>query len=189
MTDLNNPVASGQPTERVLGQRSIPAGEARSIIIRQRYDAPIEEVWSACTDPNRINRWFIEPKGDLRQGGTFALQGNAHGDILRCEPPRRLTLGWIYGDKPDSEVELRLSEEGTGTLLELEHATVSDEMLVEVAVGWEMALDFLGMFLRGDLSGGPIPEDAAAEFEPSPEMMRIAQERAETWAALVSSGS
>ncbi|GIJ34838.1 SRPBCC family protein [Verrucosispora sp. WMMD703] len=189
MSELNNPVASGQPTERLIGRRSIPAGDARSVIIRQRYDAPVEEVWSACTDPNRINRWFIEPKGELRQGGTFDLPGNAHGDILRCEPPRLLTLSWIYGDKPDSEVELRLSEDGSGTLLELEHATVSDLMLIEVAVGWEMALDFLSMFLRGDLPGAPVPEDAAEEFEPSPEMMRIAQERGQTWAALVNAES
>jgi uncharacterized protein YndB with AHSA1/START domain len=186
---VNNPVASGQATERALGRRRIAAGDARSIIIRQRYDAPVDEVWSACTDPNRINRWFIEPQGDLREGGNFALQGNAHGDILRCEPPRRLTLSWVYEGKPDSEVELRLSEDGTGTLLELEHATVSEPMLVEVGVGWEMALDFLGMFVRGDLPGGPVPEDAAEEFEPSPEMMRVSQERAETWAALVQSGS
>lgn len=44
MSELNNPVAARQPTERLIGQRSIPAGDARSVIIRQRYDAPVEEI-------------------------------------------------------------------------------------------------------------------------------------------------
>lgn len=82
-------------------------------------------------------------------------------------------------------MELRLSEDGSGTLREVEHATVSDLMLIEVAVGWETALDFLSRFLRGDLPGIPVPEDAAEEVEPSPEMMRIAQERGQTWVVLV----
>lgn len=82
-------------------------------------------------------------------------------------------------------MERRLSEDGSGTLREVEHATVSDLMLIEVAVGWETALDFLRRFLRGDLPGIPVPEDAAEEVEPSPEMMRIAQERGQTWVVLV----
>jgi len=44
VSELNNPVAAGQPTERLIGQPSIPAGDARSVIIRQRYDAPVEEI-------------------------------------------------------------------------------------------------------------------------------------------------
>ncbi len=39
-------------------------------------------------------------------------------------------------------MERRLSEDGSGTLREVEHAAVSDLMLIEVAVGWETALDF-----------------------------------------------
>ncbi|NIL58463.1 hypothetical protein [Salinispora arenicola] len=82
-------------------------------------------------------------------------------------------------------MERRLSDAGSGTLREVEHAAVSDLMLIEVAVGWETALDFLRRFLRGDLPGIPVPEDAAEEVEPSPEMMRTAQKRGQTWAALV----
>jgi uncharacterized protein YndB with AHSA1/START domain len=170
-------------TERGLGHRQIAAGGARSVVISQRHSASIERVWRACTDPNGINRWFIPPQGDLRPGGTFHLPGNASGTILRCTAPTLLTLSWVYGDKPDSEVELRLSADGDETRLELEHATVSDETLVELAIGWEMALDFLGMFLRGDLPDEPIPD--TGDFQPTPEMMKLAEERAHTWGTVI----
>ena len=184
---MTGPVVPHTATERQLGHRRIALGEARSVVIRQRHAAPIDAVWRACTDPNRINRWFIEPSGDLRPGGTFSLTGNASGEILRCEPPRLLTLTWAYGDKPDSEVELRLSEQSGSTVLELEHATVSDEMLIEVAIGWEMSLDFLGMFLRGELPDEPIPE--TADFQPTPEMMQLAQERGQARGTVVAGAS
>jgi hypothetical protein len=73
-------------THREGGRRRIAAGEARTALIRRRYDASIEDVWEACTDPDRMGRWFIKPKGDLR-GGTFSLEGNAR----RRDPPVRAT--------------------------------------------------------------------------------------------------
>ena len=44
-------------------------------------------MWDACTDPERIGRWFLPVSGDLRLGGRYQLEGNAGGEILRCEPP------------------------------------------------------------------------------------------------------
>ncbi len=91
-------------THREVGTRRIGAGEARTALMRRCYDAPVEEVWDAVTDPERISRWFIKPTGDLRAGGTFSLPGNASGEILRCEPPRLLTASWSYPGRPVDEV-------------------------------------------------------------------------------------
>jgi uncharacterized protein YndB with AHSA1/START domain len=114
-------------THREVGSRRLPAGEGRTVLLRRRYDAPIEEVWNACTDPDRINRCFLPVTGDLRLGGTYQLKGNAGGEILRCEPPRLLKVTWVFGDNPASEVEVRLSPGAGGeTLFELEHAAVVD---------------------------------------------------------------
>jgi hypothetical protein len=41
---------------REVGRRQIAAGEARTALLRRRYDAPIEDVWDACTDPVRVAR-------------------------------------------------------------------------------------------------------------------------------------
>jgi hypothetical protein len=57
MTDKASPVTE---THREVGRRRIAAGEARTALIRRRCDAPVEDVWDACTSPDRLNRWFLE---------------------------------------------------------------------------------------------------------------------------------
>ncbi|OOC53351.1 MULTISPECIES: SRPBCC family protein [Nocardiopsis] len=187
---MTETASSSAGTHREVGRRTIDAGEAHTALIRRTYSASVEEVWSACTDPKRINRWFMEPAGDLRAGGNFALEGNASGSILKCEAPHLLALTWEYGDDPAAYVELRLSEaEGGGTLLELEHASVSESFLVSdpetgdwgVGVGWEMPLDFLESYLKGETPDAPTSE----WFEFTPEVEKRAAERGALWAKAV----
>ena len=40
-------------TDREVGHKRIAAGDARTATIRRRYDASVEDVWSACTEPDR----------------------------------------------------------------------------------------------------------------------------------------
>lgn len=149
-------------TQRGIGSRRLAGGEGRSVVLRRNYDAPIEDLWEACTDPERLGRWFLPVTGDLRPGGTYQLQGNAGGEILRCEEPRLLAVSWVYGDAPAGEVELRLSPSGEGgTIFELEHAGVIEGMTVAdhamaVGTGWDPALISLGMFLRDEAIEDPV---------------------------------
>jgi uncharacterized protein YndB with AHSA1/START domain len=174
-------------THREIGRRRIAAGDARTVVIRRRYDAPVEDVWAACTTPARVGRWFAPVTGDLRHGGTFQLENNAHGDILRCEPPRLLHLTWVYGDRPTEEVWARLSPAGDGdTVLEIEHATVATtvewegqemDALLGLGPGWEPAMTYaLTALLRGEMPSTP-PDTAAIEAA-------IAESTA-AWAALI----
>jgi uncharacterized protein YndB with AHSA1/START domain len=178
--------------QREVGHRRIGAGEARTAVLRRRYDAPIEDVWEACTVPERLNRWFLQVSGDLREGGRFSLEHNASGEILRCEPPRLLAVSWVYGDRPVDEVELRLAPaEDGGTLLELEHATVMGvvewegrpvDVITGVGSGWELPLDcYLAAYLRGELPDRP----SAEWYEPTPEDEQLANRSAKAWAALI----
>jgi uncharacterized protein YndB with AHSA1/START domain len=188
MTDFPSLLAE---TYREVGRRRIAAGEARTALMRRRYEAPIEDVWDACTNPDRINRWFLPVTGDFRAGGTFQLEGNASGEILRCEPPRLLTVTWAYGDRPVDEVELRLSPDQNGvTILELEHATVSTlvewegqmlDVIPGVGAGWEPALDYLRKFLRRELPDAP----AVEWYRPTPEDEELVNRYGQAWAALV----
>jgi len=181
-----------EDTFREVGRRRIAAGDARTAILRRTYDAPIEDVWSACTEPERLNRWFLPVSGDLRPGGRFDLAGNAGGAILECEAPHALHLTWVYGDRPVDEVWLRLSPApADGTALELEHATVSTEVEWEgrmldvipgVGSGWELPLAWaLTKYLRGELPDAP----ASEWYEPTPEHAAFAQRSADAWAALL----
>jgi uncharacterized protein YndB with AHSA1/START domain len=149
---------------RTVGVRETSGGDARAVHLRRTYDAPVDDVWDAITDPERLRRWFTPVSGDFRLGGRYQMEGNAGGEILRCEPPRLLKVSWIYGEPPEggvSEVEVRLSEaDDGGTVFELDHiATVEPERWTEfgpgaVGVGWDLAL--LGLSLH--LTGREIPE-------------------------------
>ena len=157
------------------------------MLIRRSYDAQIEDVWQACTDPERMNRWFLPVTGDLRPGGTYQLQGNAGGRIVHCEPPRLLAVTWEYPDHPTGEVRLRLAPGAAGeTVLELEHAIPTDDFPTEahgVGPGWEPALYALDLHLRGKL-----PERDATEWragKPPAEALELIETSARLWAELV----
>jgi uncharacterized protein YndB with AHSA1/START domain len=157
-----------EAVQREVGTGRLAAGAAHVIRLRRTYDAPIEEVWDALTNPDRISRWFLPISGDFRLGGRYQLEGNAGGEILSCERPHRLRVSWGYGEMADagdaSELEVRLAKAGEGTRLELEHtAVVPDEMWTEygpgaVGVGWDQGLLGLSLHLRG----GGTPRDAMA---------------------------
>jgi uncharacterized protein YndB with AHSA1/START domain len=178
--------------DRKIGSKQIAAGQARTVIVRASYPAAIEDVWAACTEPNRLNRWYLPVSGDLHVGGTFQLEGNAGGEIKRCEPPRLLAVTWVYGDRPVDEVEVRLTpgENGT-TTLEVEHATASTlvewegqmvDVIPGIGPGWEIPLAYaLPAYLRGEL-----PDKPASEwFEFTPEIQRIGFEIAQAWEELL----
>ena len=151
---------------RQLGTRVLEADEARILTISQTYDADLDDVWDACTNPERIPRWFLPISGDLRAGGHYQLEGNASGKIERCDPPNSFAATWEYGGGI-SWIEVRLtSEPEGGTRFELEHvAHVDDEQWDQfgpgaVGVGWDMGL----MGLATHLSSGQAvdPGEAAA---------------------------
>jgi uncharacterized protein YndB with AHSA1/START domain len=166
-------------------EQQLPAdgsGERVSVLLRRGYDAPIDDVWDAVTQPDRIKRWLMPISGELRVGGSFQLEGNAGGEILTCEPPRLLKV--TFG-APTSIVEVRLTPDGDGdTLLELEH-TVPIEIAqsgagaLYVGPGWDGALLGLGLFLRGEAVGDPV---AAAN---SPEAQEFSKQSVHAWAEVV----
>ena len=68
-------------TRRTMGRAELPAGDAYTIELRCHYDAHPDDVWDALTSPERLSRWLGPVSGDLRPGGTFALDGR-HGPTL-----------------------------------------------------------------------------------------------------------
>jgi len=170
--------------ERRVGSRVLEAGEARTITVTRTYQAPVEDVWDACTNPERIPRWFLPISGELRVGGRYQLEGNAAGTIERCDPPRSFTATWEYGGDV-SWVELRLSPEPDGgTRFELEHiAHVDDERWAQfgpgaVGVGWDLALVGLTTHLQ---SGGSLDPHEVMTWSTSEEGRRFMAASSERW--------
>src|SRR2546428_4089800 len=44
---------------RQVGTRVLEAGRARTLTVARTYDAEVQDVWDACTNPERIRRWFL----------------------------------------------------------------------------------------------------------------------------------
>jgi len=151
MTDIDELKAA----RRTVGEHAVE--------LSRTYDAPIDDVWDAITNAERIPRWFLPVSGDLRGGGRYQLQGNAGGEILRCEPPRLLHVTWDYGED-STEVQVRLSTaDGGATQFELIHSGVdSAKNWAEfgpgaVGVGWDTILLGLALHLSTGQAAKPDP--------------------------------
>ncbi|MFI6290559.1 SRPBCC domain-containing protein [Nonomuraea sp. NPDC050790] len=142
--------------------------ESVCVVMSRSYDAALDDVWDALTDPDRIKRWLMPISGDLRVGGTFQLEGNAGGEILECEPPARYKVS--FGG-PDSLVEVRLSAAGDErTDFVLEHTVPlamaqSGAGAFTVGPGWDGALLGLALFLAGEVKESDDPVEAAGSEE------------------------
>jgi hypothetical protein len=90
MTEIAGQDTSLTVVQRSMADREIPQGSARAVVLKRRYDAPIEDVWNAITTPDRVDRFFLPLSGDLREGGTYAFEGQASGKILVCAAPNLL---------------------------------------------------------------------------------------------------
>jgi uncharacterized protein YndB with AHSA1/START domain len=178
--------------ERRVGSRTFDAGEARTVVIARTYDAALEDVWDACTNPERLPRWFLPVSGELRAGGRYQLQGNAGGEIERCDPPHGFAATWEFGGNV-SWIELRLSDVGDGrTRFELEHiAPGDDEHWAQfgpgaVGVGWELALPGLARHLA---SGAAVDPAEAAAWTASDEGRKFISLSSQGWCdAAISAG-
>ena len=148
-----------ESTSRDLGRRLTAVGVGHSVRLRRRFDAPIEAVWAAITEPARLGMWEGRVSGDLRTGGEYQLEGNAHGAIVACRKPHHFAVIWDSTGAP-TELDVRLAEApGGGTLLELEHvAIIPDEYVAGVgqfASNWE-----LGMYLLDEYLHDTLPPEA-----------------------------
>lgn len=171
-----------------LRRRRIPAGEARVAVMRRTYAAPIDDVWDACTDPDRLRRWYVPVSGDLRVGGTIEQAMMGSGVVEACEPPHFLKLS-LGGGADELELRLAPAADG-GTDLELQHATTIGEHEIGGEVydaifcmggGYYPRLLALDLHLRGEL-----PEDYdTLHFHELPAMRPVIDRGSAAMAALL----
>jgi uncharacterized protein YndB with AHSA1/START domain len=179
---MNDLIAELERVRRSVGSDTAPDGPVHVVELRRTYDAPTEDVWDACTNRERIPRWFLPVTGDLRPGGRFQLKGNAGGEITECEPPRRLAVTWEFGGEV-SLVTLELAPAGdAATELVLRHAVPDNDHWATygpgaTGVGWDLALLGLALHLR---AGAPVDPNG---FETSPEAREFMRRSAADWGA------
>jgi len=135
-----------------------PTPTGVTVRFERRYATTPEDLWSSVTEPDRLARWLGPVYGDLVVGGRYELRmgddvadssQNATGDIVECDPPRRLVLRWRFPGEPDSRVTVDVRADGDGALLVLEHLDLEEAAARGYGGGWHASLDQLDDHVAG----------------------------------------
>ncbi|GAA5121390.1 SRPBCC family protein [Pseudonocardia adelaidensis] len=168
---------------RQVGRRALDEGDAAVVTISQAYDTDVDDLWEACTNSERLARWFAPVSGELRVGGRYQIEGNAAGTVEQCDPPKSFSATWEFAGGV-SWIEVRFSPEpGGGSRFELDHIAHMDEHWAEfgpgaVGLGYDLSLLGLAAYLAtGDL---PHSEQRMAWLA-SEDAKRFLREAAERW--------
>lgn len=162
-------------------------GQSVRIVSGSRtYDTEIEDLWDAITNVARIPLWFAPISGELKLGGRYQLEGNAGGEITRCDPPEAFDITWEYAENI-SWVTVRLESVTGGTRLTLEHLIGKDEASEDhwkkygpgaTGVGWEIGFLGLGLYLD---SGEVVTEAEMNDWLATPEGETFIENSAKAW--------
>ena len=177
-----DPAAQLQAVARSVAVLKRDDRPARAITLDRGFSVPLEDLWDAVTNSERIPRWFTPITGDLKLGGRYQLEGNAGGLVTACEPPSRYAVTWEFGGDT-SWVEVRCSQDGPDAArVELTHTALHSPHWEQygpgaTGVGWELGL--LGLWLHLERPDEPKPDPKA--FATSPEGKALTRGSAQAW--------
>jgi uncharacterized protein YndB with AHSA1/START domain len=127
-----------------------------AVRVEELYTTDIDDLWSACTTPERLARWLAEVTGDLVVGGaihaTFTSTWTGPVRIEVCEAPHHLLLTMEPDTDDEAELEAWLIEEGDRTRLVVEERGLPLDRLHFHGAGWQAHLEDLGRSLAGQAS-------------------------------------
>ena len=125
-----------------------------AVRVEDVYDTDLQDLWTACTDPDRLSRWIAEVSGDLRVGGTvhavFTSTWTGPARIEVCDAPHHLLLTTEPGGDDESQLEVWLTAEGSRTRLVVEERGLPGDSLHFYGAGWQAHLEDLGRSLTTD---------------------------------------
>ncbi|KRE54524.1 SRPBCC domain-containing protein [Phycicoccus sp. Soil748] len=143
----------------IIGTTRALDGTRGAVRVEDVYDTGIDDLWAACTTPERLARWIAEVDGDLREGGTvhatFTSTWSGPAVIEACEAPHHLLLTTEPGTEDESQLEAWLTAEGDRTRLVVEERGLPVGSLHFYGAGWQVHLEDLGRSLATD---GPVHE-------------------------------
>ncbi|HSU74110.1 MAG TPA: SRPBCC family protein [Terrabacter sp.] len=146
MTELTNVLGRIEQTEGTV-----------IVVFDRHYATTPADLWQACTDPERLARWFAPVSGDLHEGGAFTIHfddaDTPQCRVLSCEPPRRLAWEWPVGGAA-TLVTVEVSTDGDGARLVLRHERLNPAQAPGYAAGWDTYV----RRLEADLADDPLPD-------------------------------
>jgi uncharacterized protein YndB with AHSA1/START domain len=150
---------------RILG--SLASADGFGVVrIEDRFDADIDEVWSALTEPERLAQWYGEVEGELAAGGGYRAHLHASGwkgtgRVEECDPPRRFVVATKESDAVNERTtEVRLSGDGNQTALVVEQRGLPLDLLWAFGAGLQIHVEDLVLHIAGRERG-----DAKTRFD------------------------
>jgi uncharacterized protein YndB with AHSA1/START domain len=109
--------------------------KASPIVIERTYNAPVDRVWKAITEKEKMKQWYFDLNDFKPQVGfEFSFQGQGHKgqkyihlcEITEVVTGKKITYTWKYKDyQGSSTVTFELFDEGKNkTRLKLTHEGV-----------------------------------------------------------------
>ena len=148
---------STSPPDRIMGTVRPIDDRVGAVRMEDLYDTPIDDLWSALTDPERLARWMGDVRGDLVVGGTFEARFSSSwtgpGRVEVCDAPHRLLVTLDPGGEEETEVEATLVSEGGRTRLVIEERGLPLVNIGAYGAGWQAHVEDLGRHLRGQDAG------------------------------------
>lgn len=123
-------------------------GDARGVVrVEDVFDTDIDDLWAACTEPERLARWIAEVSGDLLVGGTvhavFTSSWAGSSRVDACEAPTHLLLTTVSEADEGGQTEVWLRAEGSRTRLVVEERGLPVGALHFYGAGWQAHLEDL----------------------------------------------
>ena len=130
------------------------------------YETSVDDLWQACTSPDRLARWIAVVTGDVVVSGevhaVFTSTWSGPVRIDACDAPSHLLLTMEPGTDDETQVEAWLTAEGSRTRLVVEERGLPAGALPAYGAGWQAHLEDLG---RSMDVAGPVHADSWSEHE------------------------
>lgn len=134
------------------------------------YDTDIDDLWQACTQPDRLARWIAQvsgqPEVDAMIEVTFTSSWNGPARIEVCDAPRHLLVSMEPGGDEETQLEAWLTAEGRRTRLVVEERGLALSGLHFYGAGWQAHLDDLARYLTNDQ---PVHPEGWSADAPAPD--------------------
>jgi uncharacterized protein YndB with AHSA1/START domain len=141
-------------TDRILG--TLATADGKGVVrMEERFDADIDDVWSALTDRERLAVWYGEIEGDLGPGGEYRARLHASGwegtgRIEAFEAPHHLLVAIEDAEGPgEGALEVTLTGDGVGTSVVWEERGMPVHLLAAYGAGIQVHVEDLGAYLAG----------------------------------------
>lgn len=141
--------------------RTDPDGTT-TLVWRRPFPDPVEDVWAAITESERLGRWIGTWTGEPRVGGTVAFmmtgEVDAGGEVAEpvdvrihaCEPPRHLAVELPESAERSWHLDLTVEPDHPGAVLVFAQRLAGGLRREDVEAGWRWYLDRLEASLHGE---------------------------------------